>query len=487
MPTQNKFWAGTAESFNAAVEGMAKAQAYLAERGGREASDLPTIWNREDSVAVINVSGSLINGSAGYYGQFFGVLGYDDIRRAAVEAASDPEVKTILMHVTSGGGAVAGVDDLADFLSKINKLKPVAVYTDSMMASAAYWLASGASTIMASSTAIVGSLGVLSVHVERSAQLKADGVVATVVRAGKYKALANSIEPLSELALAEVQGQVDSLYDIFMSRVASGRNVSTAVADKQMGQGREFLGKAAATAGLIDKVATYDQAFAAAKKLDNSSVVANNPQKPKGTTVSTKANLNPAQLAALAAGASLEAVAAAATANVEATDTAQAALEAAAAAATEAAAAEAAATEATAAAEAAAAEAAAGNTAAFAEPSAVTLLQGQLATANASLLAVSVEAAGYKSQLAASSATHEGLLAIARAAVGKMAVALGGSAEASATLDAASVIAQYTQTEATFNSKFKVGGVTAPAQADKKVEAVMSPLELAMIQAAQGK
>ena len=78
-------------------------------------------------------------------------------------------------------------------------------------------------------------------------------------------------------------------------------------------------------------------------------------------------------------------------------------------------------------------------------------------------------------------------MAIARAAVGKMAVALGGSAEASANLDAASVIAQYAQTEATFNSKFKVGGVAATAQATVKAEPAMSPLDLAMIQAAQGK
>lgn len=481
MPTQNRFWAGTAESFNAVVEGMAKAQERLADMGMERTPDMPRIWDKADGVATISINGSLTSGSAGYYGQFFGVLGYDDIRKAVVEAASDPEVKSILLHVNSGGGSVSGVDDLAKFIGKVNQSKPIAAYTDGMMASAAYWLASGVSTIMAGSTAIVGSLGVLSVHTERSQMLKTAGVAVTVVRAGKYKALANSVEPLTEQALAEVQGQVDAMYDIFMAQVAAGRNVTISTADSQMGQGREFLGKGAVTAGLADKLATYDQALAATKKLDKNPAMMNNPQKSKGTNMVNKATLNESQLAALAAGASLEAVAAAATASVVEDDAAQAAALVAAAAP--------AVTEAAAVAEKAAEpDAAAALAAAPATDSAlVTMLQAQLVTAQDAVIAAKVEAGTFKAQIEAQRTTHDGLLSIARAAVGKMAVALGGTAEASAHLDAVAVLAQYAQVEATFKDKFKVGGVAATAQATLKKEVAMLPYELAMIQAANGK
>ena len=482
MPTQNRFWAGTAESYNAVVEGMAKAQERLADMGMQNTPDMPRIWDKMDGVATISINGSLTSGSAGYYGQFFGVLGYDDIRKAVVEAASDPEVKSILLHVNSGGGSVSGVDDLAKFIGKVNQSKPIAAYTDGMMASAAYWLASGVSNIMAGSTAIVGSLGVLSVHTERSQMLKEAGIAVTVVRAGKYKALANSVEPLTEAALAEVQGQVNDMYDIFMAQVAAGRNVTVSTADSQMGQGREFLGKGAVTAGLVDKLATYDQALAAAKKLDKNPAMMNNPQKSKGIHMVNKATLNESQLAALAAGASLEAVAAAATANVVEDDAvAQAAL-----AATEAAALAATEAAALAATEAAALAAATGNTSAFALTP-VDLLQAQLVTAQEAVITARIESSTFKAQVEANAATHTGLLAIARAAVGKMAVALGGTAEASAHLDAVAVLAQYAQVEVTFKDKFKVGGVAATAQATDKKEVSLLPYELAMIQAANGK
>jgi hypothetical protein len=64
-----------------------------------------------------------------------------------------------------------------------------------------------------------------------------------------------------------------------------------------------------------------------------------------------------------------------------------------------------------------------------------------------------------------------------------MSVALGGNAEASASMDAVSVVAEYARVTETFNTKFKVGGVAATAQASEK-RTVISPLQAAMIQAA---
>lgn len=463
MPTSNKFWAGSAESFNAVVAGMERAQAVAMMGAG--APELPPIWAKADGVAVVDISGSMVSGSAGY-GRFFGVLGYDDIRAAVVEAANDPEVKSILLHINSGGGAVAGASDLNKFIAKVNKFKPIASYTDGMMASAAYWIGCATTSITASSTAIVGSLGILSVHTERSAQLKAEGISVTVVRAGKYKALANSVEPLSEAALAEVQGQVNALYDIFMADVAVSRGVSASTVDTQMGQGKEFLGKSALAAGLVDKIATYDQSINDTKKLDKSAGMSNNPSKPKGTNM--KANLTEAQLAALAAGATLEAV----TANtVTAVITPVAA----------------AAVEPVVTTEPAAVTAAVTSAATTtSEPTALSVVQAQLITANDALVASKVEAATFKAQAEAQKVTHDGLLAIARAAIGKMNVALGGSAETVAALDASSAIAEYSRISEVFTSKFKVGGVAATAQADKKDAVRIAPFQYAMIQAAQG-
>ena len=476
MPTAQKFWCGTAESYNAVVSGLQRAQEREAFAGDMPSKDVDSIWAKQDGLGIIEVSGSLTSGSTGYFGRLFGVLGYDDIRQALSEAAVDPEVKTIFLSISSGGGSVSGVDDLAKYVSKLAALKPVAVYTDSMMASAAYWLAAGATAIYAGPTAVVGSIGVLSVHTERSAQLKEDGIAVTVVRAGRYKALANSVEPLTEEALAEVQGQVNDVYDVFISHVAASRDVTVSTADTEMGQGREFLGKRALAAGLVDKIVTYEQAILAAKKLDKTSGSSNNSPKPKGQTMKLKAQLTESQLAALAAGATLASLGVgeeildvpAPVADVAATEVP--APQAVAAPAPEAVAA----TEAT----------AQTVTEPVAEmPTALSMLTAQLATASDALVASKVETATLKAQVETQKVTHDSLLAIARAAVGKMSVALGGNAEASASMDAVSVVAEYARVTETFNTKFKVGGVAATAQASEK-RTVVSPLQAAMIQAA---
>lgn len=468
MPTTNKFWAGTADSFNAAVAGMEKAQAFISMGG--DAPDLPSLWGKQDGLAVIDISGATVSGSSGF-GRFFGVIGYDDIRAAIVEAVSDPEVKSVLLHINSGGGAVMGASDLNQFIAKVCKSKPMATYSDGILASAAYWYGCATGNISASSTSIVGSLGVLSTHVERSVQLANDGVKVTVVRAGKYKALTNSVEPLSEEGLAGMQTQVNALYDIFMTDVAKCRKTTVSSVDSEMGQGREFIGKASVAVGLVDKIANYDQAIAAAKTLDSSVSMVNNPSKPKGSNM--KATLTEAQLAALAAGATLEAVTAATVTDEVITPAPAAAV-----------------TEPDAVPAAAPAPAAIveGNaTAVLADPAVVALLQAQLATASDALVASKVETATFKAQVDAHKATHDGLLAIARASIGKMSIALGGNASTAANLDATAAVAEYSRVIEVFNSKFKVGGVAATAQATSKSEIQLSPLQMAMIQAANGK
>lgn len=468
MPTAQKFWCGTAESYNAVVSGLQRAQEREAFAGDMPSKQADSIWAKQDGLGIIEVSGSLTSGSTGYFGRLFGVLGYDDIRQALSEAAVDPEVKTIFLSISSGGGSVSGVDDLAKYVSKLAALKPVAVYTDSMMASAAYWLAAGASAIYAGPTAVVGSIGVLSVHTERSAQLKEDGIAVTVVRAGRYKALANSVEPLTEEALAEVQGQVNDVYDVFISHVAASRDVTVSTADSEMGQGREFLGKRALAAGLVDKIVTYEQAILAAKKLDKTSGSSNNSPKPKGQTMKLKAQLTESQLAALAAGATLASLGVgeeildvpAPVADVTAPEVT--------------------APEAVAAPE-VKAETVPEPVAEV--PTALSVLTAQLATASDALVTSKVETATLKAQVETQKVTHDSLLAIARAAVGKMSVALGGNAEATASMDAVTVVAEYARVTETFNTKFKVGGVAATAQASEK-RTVVSPLQAAMIQAA---
>ena len=230
----------------------------------------PLRFAKLGNVAVVGIKGSLINGYAGYMG-YYGYTGYGDVKAAVAQALSDETVSSILLDVDSGGGQVAGVHDLSKFLSKANKVKPLVTYTGGTMASAALWSGSSSKKIVASESAMVGSLGILVMHVDRTEQLAKEGLKVEVIRAGTHKALSNPYEKLSKTARAEMEDQAQAFYDLFLGHVAEQRGLNTEVADEKFGQGRVFVGQQAVDAGLVDKLGSFEDALAEAVKLGDAS------------------------------------------------------------------------------------------------------------------------------------------------------------------------------------------------------------------------
>jgi len=100
----------------------------------------------------------------------------------------------------------------------------------------------------------------------------------------------------------------------------------------------------------------------------------------------------------------------------------------------------------------------------------VAFLRGELATANEKLTANAVELAQLRAQVATVADTQPKLLEIARGAVAKMQVALGGNGAAAATMSAIDVIAAHAETSATFAEKFIVGGAASTSASTKKTD-----------------
>jgi signal peptide peptidase SppA len=436
MYTIPKYWLGdqaSSDHIEAAIGQYVVAQNTGQFKAAFNRADfgLNPLMSVQSGVAVITVAGSLVPGSAGFMA-IFGATGYDDIRAMVVEALQNPDVGSIMLHVSSGGGAVNGVEDLGNFLKMAGKIKPMTTYADGTMASAAYWLGSYGSHISTGKTSILGSIGVLMIHMDRSEQLKMDGLKATVIRAGLFKALGNSVEPLSNAAKAELETQAQGLYDVFMGTIAPNRKMSVAAAETQFGQGREFLGVEAVKVGLADAIMSYDQALMYAKSLDKSGGPANNSSKSKGASA-MKVTLNAEQLEAYASGATLTELGFAADAVLESTDEKDGA--------------------------AATAETLAATEALTAQ---VATLTADLATSNAALAAAHTETATFKSQVDAAALVQVDLLTIARASTGGLLIRLGGSADGVSEMDAATILAKHAEASATFSARFKVGGVAAP-------------------------
>ena len=176
--------------------------------------------------------------------------------------ANDPDIGTIVLDIDSPGGMVTGTPEAGDAIFAAREQKRVIALVNPLAASAAYWIASQASEIVAVPTADVGSIGVFWLHVECSGMLANEGIKPTFIFAGEHKVEGNSFEPLSDAAREFQQREVDLIYRDFVKMVARGRGVSVAEVEKNFGQGRTFMAPEAKRLGMIDRVATVDAALA---------------------------------------------------------------------------------------------------------------------------------------------------------------------------------------------------------------------------------
>ncbi len=181
------------------------------------------------------------------------------IERDIKAALNDSSVNSILLHIDSPGGTVDGTQNLADVVKMAGTIKPVMAFADGVMASAAYWVGSSASEIVASSkTTQIGSIGIVISHTDVSKAEETAGIKTTEISAGKYKRMSSQYAPLSKEGAAHLQDQVDQIYTIFVDAVAENRGVDAETVLEDMADGRVFLSKQAQKRGLIDHVANLE-------------------------------------------------------------------------------------------------------------------------------------------------------------------------------------------------------------------------------------
>jgi signal peptide peptidase SppA len=212
-----------------------------------------------EGIAIIPVTGTLVNRSS-YLAAASGLTSYGEIGDAIESAATDQLVRGILLDIDSPGGEVGGLFDLVERISAIRQASgnPIHALANEAALSAAYAIACAADSIAITQTAEIGSIGVVAIHVDESAADARAGLAWSFVHAGERKVDGNSHEPLSNRARADIQADVDVLYERFVALVARRRNLSPeAVRTTEAGV---YRGALAVKAGLADQVGTLRQA-----------------------------------------------------------------------------------------------------------------------------------------------------------------------------------------------------------------------------------
>lgn len=458
-------WAGDESSFHLYLEAQEAATKLRASGKWDEDEDEESrLLQVQNGVGVISINGSL-NNSSGFFNRLFGTTGYPEIRDAMIQAASDPEIKQILLDINSPGGRADGVSDVSSLIRTINdKVKPVTAFTSGGMNSAAYWLGSSAGNVYADRMGIVGSIGVIATHMERSKQLKDEGIGVTVIRSGKYKALANSVEPLSEEGRKQLQAQVDAAEAVFVEHVATMRSRSVDYTREHMAQGREFVAEDAYRVGLIDGVKTFDALMSdlTAKSIDPSKNFMDNRNNlgvrskasssvaEIGESEMKKKALTEQDIALLASGVTLATstdVEVEAEAEVPAVEDVEVSADAGA--------------EKVADTNEEATEVAAAVETVAKNDDGIRILNEQLRAAQNDLVEAKVEARQVSAKLVELEAVIGPMSQVVAKTVNNMQVALGGSALDLSTVSPSALVAEYARVSEQFANKFKAGGVAA--------------------------
>lgn len=182
--------------------------------------------------------------------------------RRLAAALDDGRVGGIVIDVDSPGGNVLGIDEAASALYGARGRKPIVAVANHEMCSAAYWIGASADEVVATPSAMVGSIGVYTYHDDISEALAKAGVKRTLIKAGPHKAEQSPAAPLSEDARKHLQSYADDVYGQFVAAVARGRGVPAAEVEGRFGGGRSVNARAALAAGMVDRVATLDREIA---------------------------------------------------------------------------------------------------------------------------------------------------------------------------------------------------------------------------------
>jgi signal peptide peptidase SppA len=194
--------------------------------------------------------------------------GMRDYSNEIARLNENEEIAAIVLDIESPGGTVDGTNEFG--LSVKQSRKPVVVFGDGMVASAAYWVASQARHIMGNKNnpTEFGSIGTLYIHENWAKYIEENIGSVEILRAKQSvdKARVNVIEPLEENQRTEILTDLTDLTKDFISTVKKGRG-NRLKSDADVFSGKMFKLDEAMKLGLIDSTGTIWDAVNKAAEL----------------------------------------------------------------------------------------------------------------------------------------------------------------------------------------------------------------------------
>jgi protease-4 len=192
-----------------------------------------------------------------------GALRTDELIRAIGRARHNPRIRAVLIDIDSPGGGATASEALHLAVKRVAATKPVVAWIRGTGASGAYFLACGATRILCFPSAIVGSIGVISVRPVLTDALRRLGAGIRVTKTGPFKDLGAPWRDPTEADEAKERELVDAVFRRFVSAVRAARRLDEA-AMARVTTGEVWLASQALELGLVDGLADDEDAALAA-------------------------------------------------------------------------------------------------------------------------------------------------------------------------------------------------------------------------------
>ena len=221
--------------------------------GDGKNKDLKFVEKR-GNIGILNIRGPIVR-YGGMMELSADVRSLESYAKEFKTLEEDPSVEVIVLNIDSPGGEAAGISQFATYIR--NSPKRVVAYIDDLGASAAYWIASAAREIYASTTAFVGSIGVVFTIIDDSEKQKKEGIEKIEIVSVQSPKKRPDVK--SEEGRKQIEVWANDLADKFIKAVARYRGVSEEYVLNNFGQGDLLIAEKAKDVKMIDGIMTFEK------------------------------------------------------------------------------------------------------------------------------------------------------------------------------------------------------------------------------------
>ncbi len=216
-------------------------------------------------IAVLYAVGTIASGRSSFDGPGGGVVGSETFVQWLRKVRVDASVRAVVVRVDSPGGSAIASEVIWRELMLTRDVKPLIVSMGDVAASGGYYMAVPAHAIVAQPGTITGSIGVVTGKFVLKSALDKIGVGAEGVSEGRRAEIYSPFRPFTPDERSRIEEQMQSTYELFVSRVSEGRGKPRAQIDA-VAQGRVWTGHQARGLGLVDELGGLDRAIQLAKE-----------------------------------------------------------------------------------------------------------------------------------------------------------------------------------------------------------------------------